>query len=186
MIRKYKDIDFKEVNSITINKWKDENIAREEMNDFLHTLLTKYCFMNPSLSFINYSNKIDAFVFAGYKKDKPNCYDWLVENTSKMSENERKEALNYYKYLDKNHELVLNHMKEKDIYVSLLASNKPGCGKELLLELEKIAKKDKAHIFLWTDETCSFEYYQKNNFIMVEEYDISFQNQKIKTYIYKK
>ncbi|MDY6142181.1 MAG: hypothetical protein SPI52_05640, partial [Bacilli bacterium] len=100
MIRKYKDIDFKEVNSITINKWKDENIASENMNDFLHTLLTKYCFMNPSLSFVNYSDKIDAFVFAAYKKDEHNCCDWLIENTSKMSENERKDALDYYKYLD--------------------------------------------------------------------------------------
>ena len=50
----------------------------------------------------------------------------------------------------------------------------------------KIAKKDNAHIFLWTDETCSFEYYQKNNFIMVEEYVINFQSKRIKTYIYKK
>lgn len=94
--------------------------------------------------------------------------------------------MNYYNYLDHNHELVSNHMKEKDIYVSLLASNKLGYGKELLLELEKIVKKDNAHIFLWTDETCSFEYYQKNNFIMVEEYVINFQSKRIKTYIYKK
>ena len=186
MIRKYEKNDFQEVNFITLSKWKEEKMINEHLCTFLHSLLTKYCYLNPNLSFVNITNKIDAFAFASYKDDKPNCCDWIIKNTSKMSEKDKIEVMNYYEYLNYNHHKVIHYMKEKDIYVSLFASNKKGRGKELIELLENIAKKDKAHIFLWTDETCSYEYYQKNNFILVEEYFITFQGKKIRTFIYKK
>lgn len=186
MIRKYEDKDYSEVKSITIDKWKEEKMISKNNRFFLHTLLTKYCYINQDLSFVNYSSKIDAFIFASYKDDKPNCYDWFIENIAKMNQKSKKEALEYFKYLEYNHDKVVHHMKDKDIYVSLLASNKKGAGKELLELIENTAKKDNGHIFLWTDETCSYEYYHKNNFFLMEEYIITFNNEKIKTFIYKK
>ena len=45
---------------------------------------------------------------------------------------------------------------------------------------------DIKNIYLWTDTTCDFHYYQKNNFIPVKEFCFTVNGKKIDTFIFKK
>lgn len=52
--------------------------------------------------------------------------------------------------------------------------------------LKGVALKNNVHeIYLWTDETCDYKYYEKLGCILLETYYISLYEKKLKTFIYK-
>ena len=57
---------------------------------------------------------------------------------------------------------------------------------DLIEKLKLDALKNNVHeIYLWTDETCNYEYYEKLSFNLIEEYIITLYGKEIKTFIYK-
>ena len=57
----------------------------------------------------------------------------------------------------------------------------------LLSKLVETAKENGIkNIYLWTDTTCDYDYYQKNKFTLVKEIENQVNNKKINTLIFKK
>ena len=55
----------------------------------------------------------------------------------------------------------------------------------LLSKLGEICmKKEIKNIYLWTDTTCDYKYYQKNKFKLVSEFETLVNDKQIKTLIY--
>ena len=78
-------------------------------------------------------------------------------------------------------------MSEDDLMMGLFISTQKGGGKMLLSKLKKTAINNGIkNIYLWTDTTCDFDYYQKNNFTLVKEFECIVNNQKINTLIFNK
>lgn len=186
MIRKYNDLDFNEVYKITLNSWKGELELDNQLESFIYQFLPKYHILNKELSFVDYSLQVDAFMFAALKNDENDSMMWFHNNLVNLSKANQAIAIDYLHYLEYNHQKVVNHMNDRDIYLALIASQKRNSGKILLERLEKIAEVNCAHIYLWTDETCNYQYYEKQGFKLVEEYHAVLQNKSIKTFIYKK
>lgn len=77
-------------------------------------------------------------------------------------------------------------MNDDDLYLGLLASLKKGSGSKLITKIKEIAKNNNIkHLYLWTDETCNYQYYEKHKFIFVEEYDTNLCGNNFKTFIYR-
>ena len=87
---------------------------------------------------------------------------------------------------DNNYQMkIKEYMDNNSICIGLLASVIPGGGTKLIKKLIKDAKDNNIdNIYLWTDETCNYSYYEKFRFKVVEEYDVKFFDKVIKTYIY--
>lgn len=56
-------------------------------------------------------------------------------------------------------------METNDVIVGLFVSTRKGCGKRLLAELLYASEqKGIHHLYLWTDMSCNYNYYYRNNF----------------------
>ncbi len=185
MIRKYNNIYFEEIYQITKNIWKDEFNFDEELTNFIYQFLVRYYLLNEKLSFVDYSNQVDAFIFSALKTDTNDYINWFKKNLNQLKKQNRASAKTYLNYLEYNHHKILNHMNENDLNITLFASIKKGSGKKLLNYVENLAKINHQNIILWTDETCNHQYYQKLGYQIVEEYIVDIYNKQIKTYIYK-
>lgn len=186
MIRKYNDLDFDEVYKICEKSWQGELELDQELEHFIYKFLTKYHILNNDLSFVDASDKVDAFLFAGYRNDTNDTLVWLNNEIINFSQSNQKIVIEYLNYLEYNHQKVINYMNENDLYLALIASQKRNSGKILLTKLMEIALEKEINVYLWTDETCNYLFYQKLGFTLVEEYSIELQNKKIKTFVYKK
>lgn len=81
--------------------------------------------------------------------------------------------------------MVKKIMPKDSIYLGLIASQKKGCGKKLINHLIKYSKDNNlGEIYLWTDETCNYKYYEKMGFNLKKSYEINFFDRKINTFIY--
>ena len=81
-------------------------------------------------------------------------------------------------------------MSDGEVKLSLFISNQKGCGKLLLQEMmDEFLHRDLRHLYLWTDTSCTHEYYPQHGFTLVgqflsEVYDSYAPG--YTTYIYKK
>ncbi len=184
MFKIYCDEYFNDICKITKKCWHGELILNPKTEEILYELLPKYSLINKVLSFVDYSDKVDAFIFAGFRDDYANVTNWLNNIVKELNEEEKKIVNLYFNYLELNHNKVISHMKNKDVYLSLLASTKKNSGASLLDYLKKIAYDNNSDIYLWTDETCNYKYYEAKGFKLVEEYYVTLLDKRIKTYIY--
>ncbi len=77
-------------------------------------------------------------------------------------------------------------MEKNSIYLGLLASEAKGAGSRLIEKLKEEARKNNVKsIYLWTDETCNYKYYEKRDFKLIEKYDAFLHTKKLETYVYK-
>ena len=77
-------------------------------------------------------------------------------------------------------------MENNSLYLGLLASEARGMGSVLIEKLkEEAIKNNVTSIYLWTDETCNYKYYEKRNFKLIEKYNVFLYSRKLETYIYK-
>lgn len=181
----YNEKFFDNIITITKELWENELNFDEEFKSFIYHFLVKYNLLNNNLSFIHYDNNVNAFLLASNKNDHNDSFNYLKDNIQSLSKDNQNKVIKYYEYLEFNHQQVLKKMTDNDIYIGLVASVKKHCGKELLEHLKEIAKSTSADIYLWTDETCNYLYYEKNNYQLISEYYVKFFDKDIKTFIYK-
>lgn len=185
MIKKYQDEYFTSINEMVEESWKNEVKMDSELQSFIYNFLVRYYLVNKNLSYVDYSSKVDAFLLASFKNDQNNSIEWFNCNINSLSEENQIKAKLYLEYLEYNHNKVLNYMNDNDIYLDLIASKKHNSGRLLIDNLNEIAKKTNSSIFLWTDETCNYKYYEKLNYELLEEYVVVLYDKKLKTFIYK-
>ena len=186
MIKRYNDEYFLGVRNITYNYWSDEVEMDLELKSFIYTFLVKYYLSNYDYSYVSIEDNINAFLLASLKNDSNNSFEYFNNGIKKLNDKNKRLALEYLNYLEFNHNKVLSFMNNNDIYLALIASIKHHKGYELIENLIDIGRKNKNdYLYLWTDETCNYEYYNRIGFEKVLEYDVNLYNKQIKTFIYR-
>ena len=143
--------------------------------------------MNNTFSFALDENGLKGLVFASLKTDKNNSVENFKTKIQDLSDNDRIIALNLFDYVENTGREVKNAMGDDDLMMGLFISTQKGGGRMLLSKLIETAKeRDIKNIYLWTDTTCDFDYYQKNKFTLVKEIESCVNNKNINTIIFKK
>lgn len=186
-IRKYQDRDFNALYNITKGYWADEVPMSLELTDFIYDFLIKYYLYNNEYCYVGLSKgQVGAFLLSNTRNEVNESERYFKENIHKLSESDQKKAYEYYEYINYNHNKVLTFMPQNSIYLGLIASKIHSMGSKLIEQLKNAALKNNIKdIYLWTDETCCFKYYENHNFKLIDTYFISLYSQKIKTFIYK-
>lgn len=129
-------------------------------------------------------------MFGCGKGETNDALNWVNTEMKTMSSNEFEVINNSVAYLSKFDELLSSHMTQKDMKVALFISNKRGCGSMLLDHYRQVCKENKKeNLFLWTDSTCSYQYYPRKGFEEILRVDMANQNrtdEAFQTILYKK
>ena len=144
--------------------------------------------MNRKFSFSCSDEGFKGFILAARKADVNNSYEKLKSRVEKLRDKkERQIALELYSYLESCGKSVKEVMNEDDIMLGLFVSIQRGCGRKLLEKLVETCRENRIkNIYLWTDTTCDYTYYQKNEFELVKDVENFVNGRKIGTLIYKK
>lgn len=188
IIRNFKNSDIEEAEKITHLVWGDlyanENSRLQKL---IYDFTLEYYYLNETFSFALDENGIKGFIFAALKKDKNNSSEKFKTKINTLNEQDKITALNLLYYVESTGKEVKGVMNENDLMMGLFISTQKGGGKMLLSKLvENACENGIKNIYLWTDTTCDFDYYQKNNFTLVKEFECIVNNKKINTLIFKK
>ena len=188
IIRNFKNSDIEEAEKITHLVWGDlyanENSRLQKL---IYDFTLEYYYLNETFSFALDENGLKGFVFAALKKDKNNSSEKFKTKINTLNEQDKITALNLLYYVESTGKEVKGVMNENDLMMGLFISTQKGGGKMLLSKLvENACESGIKNIYLWTDTTCDFDYYQKNNFTLVKEFECIVNNKKINTLIFKK
>lgn len=188
IIRNFKNSDIEEAEKITHLVWGDlyanENSRLQKL---IYDFTLEYYYLNETFSFALHENGLKGFVFAALKKDKNNSSEKFKTKINTLNEQDKITALNLLDYVESTGKEVKGVMNENDLMMGLFISTQKGGGKMLLSKLvENACENGIKNIYLWTDTTCDFDYYQKNNFTLVKEFECIVNNKKINTLIFKK
>ncbi len=188
IIRNFKNSDIEEAEKITHLVWGDlyanENSRLQKL---IYDFTLEYYYLNETFSFALDENGLKGFVFAALKKDKNNSSEKIKTKINTLNEQDKITALNLLDYVESTGKEVKGVMNENDLMMGLFISTQKGGGKMLLSKLvENACENGIKNIYLWTDTTCDFDYYQKNNFTLVKEFECIVNNKKINTLIFKK
>ena len=186
MIRKYLKQDFDRVKEITLKYWGKEVPMTKELETFIYDFLVRYYLYDNEYTFVNDDDEVNAFLLANMKNDKNEALNFFKKEVKKLSFDDRENAKKYLDYIEYNHNKVFSHMENNSIYLGLLASEAKGAGSKLIEKLKEEARKNNVKsIYLWTDETCNYKYYEKRDFKLIEKYDVFLYSKKLETYVYK-
>ncbi len=188
IVRNFTDYDVEEASKISHLVWGDL-YAKEssELQTLIYDFTLEYYYLNNSFSFALDENGLKGLVFASLKTDKNNSVENFKTKIQNLSDNDKIIALNLLDYVENTGREVKNAMGEDDLMMGLFISTQKGGGRMLLAKLiEKAKEKGIKNIYLWTDTTCDFDYYQKNKFTLVKEIECNVNNKNINTLIFKK
>ncbi len=188
IVRNFTDKDVEEASKISHLVWGDLYKKEScELQKLIYDFTLEYYYLNNSFSFALDDNGLKGIVFASSKHDKNNSVENFTTKVQSLSDNDKIIALNLLDYVETTGREVKNIMNEDDLMMGLFISTQKGGGKMLLAKLIETAKeKGIKNIYLWTDTTCDFDYYQKNKFTLVKEFKRNVNNKKINTLIFKK
>ena len=163
--------DIQEATLLADKIWEDEYVNFDKK--FAQTMaeyIIRCSFLNEELALKITDNGImNACILASEKNDIGNYAEWLKAQYKHMNEKELARAKAMHAYFSNVSEKVHNAMNEDDLYLGLFVSNQAGCGKILMQEIINLAKaKNLKNMYLWTDTTCDFDYYEKHNYILVD------------------
>lgn len=186
-IRKYNNLDYNDVFLITLSKWKDEVKMSKELEDFIYHFLVKYYLYDNEYCFVGTkNNKVSAFLLANKKTETNDSIDYFNNNIDTLNEFDKEKAYQYLDYIEYNHKMVLKYMNDNSIYLGLIASTIHNMGYDLINHLKDTLKSNNINeIYLWTDETCNYQYYEKLGCIKLHEYNVKLYDRNLKTFIYK-
>lgn len=187
-VRHFLDTDIEHASKIAHKVWGDLYTREsDELQNLIYEFMVHYYDLNRDFSFSIFDEKLNGFLLAASKHDKNNSYEGYLENLKKLDEKEQKIGKDLLEYLNECGKAVKEQMNDDDIMLGLFISQEKGCGKTLLTKLTDTCKeKNIKNIYLWTDTTCDHDYYDKNNFTLVNEVETLVNGQKIRTIIYKK
>lgn len=188
IVRNFTDYDIEEASKISHLVWGDlYKKESSELQTLIYDFTLKYYYLNKTFSLALDDNGLKGLVFASSKHDKNNSVKNFTTKLQSLSDNDKIIALNLLDYVETTGREVKNIMNEDDLMMGLFISTQKGGGKMLLSKLIETAKeKGIKNIYLWTDTTCDFDYYQKNKFTLVKEFKRNVNNKKINTLIFKK
>lgn len=140
---------------------------------------------------VDKEGKMVACILAGDHTVKNGYNKWLDVQMPAFNEQQRNEAVTLRAYFDRTAPKVYEHMTAgKDLYLSFFISAIPGCGKQLLAEMMRVAASNGYKtMYLWTDSSCNHDYYAHHSFEKVaafksDEWKTDYND--YLTYIYKK
>ena len=188
IVRNFLNSDIEKASQITHTVWGDlyayENV---DLQKLIYDFTLEYYYLNKNFSFALDENGLCGLLFASLKTDKNLVTDEYKNKISTFNKKGRKTILNLFDYVENTGKEVKKVMNDDDLMMGLFISTQKGGGKMLLSKLKETAINNGIkNIYLWTDTTCDFDYYQKNNFTLVKEFECIVNNQKINTLIFKK
>ena len=188
IVRNFTDNDVEEASKISHLVWGDLYEKEScELQKLIYDFTLEYYYLNNTFSFALDENGLKGLVFASLKTDKNGSVENFKTKIKDLSDNDRIIALNLLDYVENTGREVKNAMGEDDLMMGLFISTQKGGGRMLLSKLIETAKeRDIKNIYLWTDTTCDFDYYQKNKFTLVKEIECNVNNKNINTLIFKK
>ncbi|GAS82051.1 GNAT family N-acetyltransferase [Paenibacillus amylolyticus] len=182
-----KDIDV--VARMAYEFWGDT--LKDETDEFKH-FITEYSIrvdqVNYDYSYGYADPEPVAFLLVAKPYDNEHADEWYDEHVKHFSDREQKIAQEYQEYFTENAKALTKHMQPGDLKIGFLISTQQGCGSILMNHLEKICRREGGKtIYLWTDTTCNYAYYDKNGFEKVDEcvHDLS-DDDVLTTMIYRK
>lgn len=184
----FKNSNTKEAKILTKLVWGDffKNDALE-FQKIVYDFTFEYYDLNRNFSFAISDEKLNAFLLSYRKKDKNNKYEEYLNKIKNYNQSEQKKLSEIFDFIDFSSKKVKNLMSENDILIGLFVSIKKGCGSKLLKKLSETCLKNNINnVYLWSDNTCDYQYYIKHNFDLIEEFTYSVNNKKINTLIFKK
>lgn len=188
IIRNFEDIDIQKASQLAQLTWG--NFFTEEspeLQNFIYSLMVEYYDLNRKYSFSVVNNELKAFLLAYTKNDNSTISNFENRVQSLSNKSEQNTAIELFNYLETCSNSLKNMMHNDDIILGLFVSTQKGCGKLLLAKLAEICKENSIkNIYLWTDTTCDYQYYKKNDFILCKEIETTINDKAIKTLIYKK
>lgn len=187
-IRRFTDLDVMEASKLAKLTWGDFYTEQsEELQNLIYSFMVKYYDLNREYSFSIIEDDLKGFLLAFCKTD---CYrpkDFDEQINALKNKTEQKIVYDLLNYLEICGRELKNIINDDDIILGLFVSIQKGCGKKLLGKLvETCRAKDKKNIYLWTDTTCDYEYYRKNNFVLLKEIETLVNGKPITTLIYQK
>lgn len=188
IVRNFLNSDIEKASQITNTVWGDLYAAESaDLQKFIYDFTLEYYYLNKNFSFALDENGLCGLLFASLKTDKNLVTDEYKNKISTFNKKDRKTILNLFDYVENTGKEVKKVMNDDDLMMGLFISTQKGGGKMLLSKLKETAINNGIkNIYLWTDTTCDFDYYQKNNFTLVKEFECIVNNQKINTLIFKK
>ena len=188
IVRNFTDIDIEEASKITRLVWGDLYAKESEtLQKVIYDFTLKYYYLNNKFSFALDDEGLKGLIFASLKTDKNNSVENFKTEIQTLSDNDKITTLNLLDYVENTGKEVKSIMTENDLMMGLFISTQKGGGKMLLSKLVETAEENGIkNIYLWTDTTCDFDYYQKNKFTCVKEIESYVNSKKINTLIFKK
>lgn len=177
---------------IALNLWGDEiPEIPAEFTPTLYQYLARY-YYRPDSSFnlgITEDGELQAFLLAAPAEHTgdSSAENWMSNRLT--GEAEKEIFLEYKKYLDTNFAAEQKAANPGEMSLLFFGSIRRGCGKRLWTEFEKRCH---AHsipsVILWTDDTCDFEYYYKNNFTEISRFQcpVAIRGHHFSTLIFRK
>ena len=188
IVRNFTDIDIESASKITNLVWGDLYANEsKELQKVIYDFTLKYYYLNNRFSFALDDEGLKGLIFASLKTDKNNSIENFKTEIQTLSDNDKITTLNLLDYVENTGREVKNAMGEDDLMMGLFISTQKGGGRMLLSKLVETAKENGIkNIYLWTDTTCDYDYYQKNKFTCFKEIESCVNNKKINTLIFKK
>ncbi len=187
-LRNFTDKDILQASKLAKLTWGDfYTHESEELQNLIYSFMVEYYDINREYSFSIVEDDLKGFLLAFCKTDsfKPKDFDKRVNALKDKAE--QKIACDLFNYLEVCGNELKNIINDNDIILGLFVSIQKGCGKQLLAELVETCKEKNMHnIYLWTDTTCDYEYYKKNDFVLLKEIQSFVNGKQIKTLIYQK
>ncbi len=188
IIKNFADSDIIEAQAISHLVWGDLYTEESvELQNFIYKFMVEYYDLNRKYSFSIRDDGFKGFILAALKDDKNTAYDLFKLRVGNLEDKEQRMAFELYSYLEACGSAVKEAMTGDDVMLGLFVSIQRGCGGKLLERLvEACNANGKKNLYLWTDTTCDYGYYEKNNFKQIKEFRSSVKGQEIVTLIYKK
>ena len=111
---------------------------------------------------------------------------WIMEQ---LKNEEEKQVFSVYKnYLDSNRAAEKKFARPDEAALLLFESVRKGAGRMLLQEFERGCRDRKIPgMLLWTDETCDFDYYNRNGFTAVADFQsVPLFGRQFRTWLFRK
>jgi len=188
-IRTFTDSDILQASKLAKLTWGDfYTHESEELQRLIYNFMVEYYDLNRKFSFSILDNEeLKGLILAFSKTDFYTPLGFAEKVKTLGKKDEQKIALDLFSYLEACGKELKNIINDNDIILGLFVSIQKGCGKQLLSKLIETCKENNMkNIYLWTDTTCDYKYYQKNNFVLRKETESLLNGKLIKTLIYQK
>jgi predicted N-acetyltransferase YhbS len=171
--------------------WRVEG-ASDAFNDaYVGYIVRHNCYDNEfALQATEENGHLLGIITAARKGEHNKAKTWLEERIGALTEAEQADLRTLQHYLEEGDRRTLSLMGDEDVKLSFFASARSGCGRMLLEEdMRRFRKHHFQNMYLWTDITCSHNYYPRHGFQLVDTYkaeEFSTDEADYLTYIYRK